>query len=63
MENNNNMSLSNMLKNPGDLLEIARNPGKFGLDTFKSLSNQQKQYVAFAAAAGLLIYGYMVNRH
>ena len=54
--------LSNLLKNPSELLEIAKNPGKYGLDTFKSLSNQQKQYVACAAAAGLVIYGFMVNR-
>ncbi|MFT2007981.1 hypothetical protein ACMA1I_04840 [Pontibacter sp. 13R65] len=63
MKNNTRgFSVSNLLKNPADLMEIARNPGKFGLDTFKSLSNQQKQYVAFAAAAGLLVYGFMVNR-
>ncbi|WP_187261956.1 hypothetical protein [Pontibacter beigongshangensis] len=54
--------LSSLLQNPSEILEIAKNPGKYGLDTFRSLSNQQKQYVAFAAAAGLVIYGFMVNR-
>jgi len=54
--------LKDLLKNPRDLMNVARNPGKYAMDFYKSLSVQQKQYVAFAAGAGLILYGVYLNR-
>lgn len=55
-------SLVNLIKNPSELLSILSNPGKAGLDFYKSLDNKEKQYIAFAAGLGLIAYGIVLNR-
>jgi hypothetical protein len=63
MENNaatNN--LSNLFSNPSVLIDAFKNPGKFGLDFYNSLSNKNKQYLAYAAGAGFIIYGITLGR-
>ncbi|QCR22079.1 hypothetical protein [Pontibacter sp. SGAir0037] len=55
-------SFSSLLKNPADILEIVRDPGKAGLDFYKSLSVKQKQYLAFVAGIGIIIYGFTLNK-
>lgn len=55
-------TISSLFKNPSELLAIVSNPGKNGLDFYKSLSNKDKQYIAFAAGIGLIIYGVVLSR-
>ena len=55
-------SLLDILKDPDEANKLLSNPGKYGLDFYNGLSNQNKQYIAFAAAAGLVIYGLYLNR-
>lgn len=38
-------------------MNVVKNPGKFGLDTYNGLDTKQKQYVLFAVGAGLIGYG------
>ncbi|WP_162054276.1 hypothetical protein [Pontibacter pamirensis] len=54
-------SLGNILKDPSELESLMQNPGKYGIDFYKSLTIRDKQYVAFAAAAGLIAYGIYLN--
>ncbi|WP_205502117.1 hypothetical protein [Rufibacter psychrotolerans] len=54
--------LSNLLKDPSQIMALISNPGKTGMDLYRSLSNKDKQYVAYAAGVGLLIYGYILSR-
>lgn len=49
--------LENLLHNPAEILNVVKNPGKFGIDTFNGLDAKQKQYVLIAAGAGLIGYG------
>ncbi|MFD3001846.1 hypothetical protein ACFS7Z_15840 [Pontibacter toksunensis] len=56
-------SLGKILRDPSELESLMKNPGKYGLDFYKSLTAKDKQYVAFAAAAGLIIYGLSLSRH
>jgi hypothetical protein len=51
-----------LLKDPSQIFGIITNPRKNGVDFIKSLSNKDKQYLAFAAGAGLIIYGIILNR-
>ncbi|QNF35197.1 hypothetical protein HUW51_21670 [Adhaeribacter swui] len=51
-----------LLSNPNNLMEAFRNPSKFGLDIYRSLSTRNKQYLAFAGAAGLIAYGVILGR-
>ncbi|ARS34558.1 hypothetical protein [Pontibacter actiniarum] len=63
MENSHtNQSLKSLLQNPGALADLLQNPGKGGLDFYNGLSTKEKQYVVFAAAAGLAIYGLYLGR-
>lgn len=55
-------SLGNILRDPSELETLMKNPGKYGLDFYNSLTAKDKQYVAFAAAAGLLIYALTLNK-
>jgi hypothetical protein len=55
-------SFRDLFKDPSQILGIVTNPGKNGIDFLKSLSNKDKQYLAFAAGAGLIIYGFILNR-
>ncbi len=57
-----NQLISNLLNNPSEILNIAKNPGKFGMDFYNSLSNKNKQYIAYAAGVGLIIYGYTLSK-
>ena len=58
----NQNKISDLLKNPNAILDAVKNPGKFGLDFYKSLSNRQKQYLAFAGGAGLIVYGIILGK-
>lgn len=55
-------SLVNLFKNPSQLMAIVSNPGKSGLDFYRGLGNKEKQYIAIAAGAGLIIYGLTLNK-
>lgn len=55
-------SLKNLLKDPSEIEALIKNPSKYGLDFYKSLSATEKQYIAFAAAAGLIGYGLYLNK-
>ncbi|GAA4437500.1 hypothetical protein GCM10023188_31770 [Pontibacter saemangeumensis] len=55
-------SLVNILKDPSEIEALMKNPGKYGMDFYNGLSNKNKQYLVFAAAAGLLVYGLYLNR-
>jgi hypothetical protein len=55
-------TLRGLFSNPSELLGIITNPGINGVNYFKSLSGKDKQYLAFAAAAGFIMYGIFLNR-
>ena len=62
MKDTSSKSIGDLLKNPEEIGKLMSNPGKYGLDIYNGLSNQNKQYLAFAAAAGLVAYGIYLNR-
>ncbi len=49
--------VNNLLKDPSKISEAFNDPAKFGMDFYDSLTTRQKQYIIFAAAAGLVAYG------
>jgi hypothetical protein len=51
------------MQNPSEILNVVKNPGRYGMDVYKGLSTQQKQYVLFAAGAGLIIYGFVLGKN
>jgi hypothetical protein len=55
-------SLDNLFKNPSEIMDAVKNPGKYGMDLYKGLSTKNQQYVLFAAGAGLILYGLYLNR-
>jgi len=55
-------TLKSLFTNPSDLMAIISNPGKNGVDFLKSLSNKDKQNLAFAAGIGLIVYGFVLRR-
>lgn len=55
-------TINNLLENPGDISEIMKNPSQFGMDFWNELSNTDKRNLAFAAAAGLVMYGIYLGR-
>lgn len=50
------------MKNPSEILGVFKNPGRYGMDVFNDLSTKQKQYVLYAAGAGLILYGIYLGR-
>ena len=57
-----NNPLQHLMQNPSEILNVVKNPGRYGMDVYKGLTTQQKQYVLFAAGAGLIIYGLILGR-
>lgn len=55
-------SIVNILKDPSEIEAMLSNPGKYGLDFYNGLSTKNKQYIVFAAAAGLIVYGLFLSR-
>ena len=55
-------NVKELLSNPNNLVEAFKNPSKFGLDIYRTLSTRNKQYLAFAGAAGLIVYGVILGR-
>lgn len=55
-------TINNLLQNPSDISEVMSNPAQFGMDFWNELTNKDKQYIAFAAAAGLAMYGIYLGR-
>jgi len=63
MENNlSNTSLRSLMENPSHLADIMKDPAKTGLDFYNGLSVKEKQYILFAAAAGLIGYAIYLGR-
>ncbi|WP_460920609.1 hypothetical protein [Pontibacter brevis] len=55
-------SLGKILTDPSELDAVMKDPGQYGLDFYKSLTAKDKQYVVFAAAAALIVYGLTLNK-
>lgn len=55
-------TLNKVLNDPSEIGEIMKDPGKFGLDFWNELSNKERSYIAFAAGAGLILYGIFISR-
>ena len=55
-------TLEGLVKNPSQIADILKDPGKHGLDFYNGLSNRQKQYVLLAAGIGLVAYALYVGR-
>jgi hypothetical protein len=55
-------TLDSLIKNPSQLADILKDPGKNGLEFYNGLSKQHKKYVLMAAGIGLVIYGIYVSR-
>ncbi len=63
MENTQNTpSLTSLFKDPNTIVEAFKNPSRFAMNTYNSLSTKNKQYVAYAAGIGLIIYGLSLSR-
>ncbi|MBB6612702.1 hypothetical protein H7F15_16790 [Pontibacter sp. Tf4] len=63
MENNlQNTSLKSLIQDPSRLADIMKDPSKSGLDFYNGLSVKEKQYLLFAAAAGLIGYAIYLGR-
>ena len=63
MENNlENTSIMSLVQNPSQLADILKDPAKHGLDFYNGLSVKEKQYILFAAAAGLLGYAIYLGK-
>ena len=60
--NQSNTSLQSLMKDPSQLADILKDPGRHGLDFYNGLSVKEKQYILFAAAAGLLGYAIYLGR-
>lgn len=55
-------SLQSLIHNPSQLSDILKDPGKHGLDFYNGLSVKEKQYILFAAAAGLIGYAIYLGK-
>lgn len=55
-------SLAALFKDPNTIVEAFKNPSRFAMNTYNSLSTKNKQYVAYAAGVGLIIYGFTLSR-
>jgi len=42
-------------------MDITKNPGKYAMNYFNSLSTRNKQYIVYGAGVALLIYGYTLK--
>lgn len=63
MENNTEpKALTDLIENPSEISAIISDPADSGVKFYQSLSNKDKQYVAFAAGLGLIGYGIYLNR-
>lgn len=63
MENENNRSsLVNMLTDPDNIHRAFEDPTNFGKEIYQALDIKQKQYLAFAAGAGLIAYGIYLGK-
>ena len=67
MENNettntgNTFSFSGLFANPSAIVDITKNPSKYALNFYNSLSTRNKQYIVYGAGVALLIYGYTLK--
>jgi len=64
MENNgtsNTFSFSGLFSDPSVIMDITKNPGKYAMNYFNSLSTRNKQYIVYGAGVALLIYGYTLK--
>ncbi|MBC5991987.1 hypothetical protein [Pontibacter cellulosilyticus] len=55
-------TLEGLVKNPSQIADILKDPGKHGLDFYNGLSNRQKQYVLLAAGIGLVAFAIYTGR-
>ena len=63
MESNlSNTSLQSLFKDPSQLGDILKDPAKHGLEFYNGLSVKEKQYILFAAAAGLIGYAIYLSK-
>ncbi|WP_018478731.1 hypothetical protein [Pontibacter roseus] len=54
--------LQHLISNPSEILNVVKNPGRYGMDIYKGLTVKQQQYVLFAAGAGLIAYALYLGR-
>ena len=65
MENNqapDNVDILDLVTKPDNIHKAFEDPGKFGMEVYNKLTNKQKQYLAFAAGAGLIGYGIFLGK-
>ena len=55
-------TLNKLIENPSAISEIVNDPARFGLDFWNELTPMEKRNIAFAAAAGLVMYGIYLGR-
>ncbi|MFT2008627.1 hypothetical protein ACMA1I_08125 [Pontibacter sp. 13R65] len=61
MENNNEKTIQSLMEEPEQVKEIINDPSK-GIDFYKKLPLKQKQYLLYAAAAGLIGYSIYLGK-
>jgi len=62
MENNSNTTLQSLVEEPAQVKEIINDPANEGLKFYKKLPVKQKQYLLYAAAAGLVGYSIYLGK-
>jgi len=62
MENNSNTTLQSLVEEPAQVKEIINDPANKGLNFYNQLPVKQKQYLLYAAAAGLVGYSIYLGK-
>ncbi|WP_162054267.1 hypothetical protein [Pontibacter pamirensis] len=62
MDNKSKTSIKNLVDEPSQIKDIMNDPAEKGINFYQKLPSKQKQYLLFAAAAGLVGYGIYVGQ-
>lgn len=62
MANQTQNTLEKLMQDPSLIVNLVKDPGKYGMDMYNGLTNKQKQYLLIAAGVGLIGYGIYVGR-
>jgi len=53
--------LGGLFADPTMIMEMTKNPGKYAMNFYNSLTTRNKQYIVYGAGIALLIYGYTLK--
>jgi len=50
-----------LFSDPSVIVDITKNPSKYAMNFYNSLSTRNKQYIVYGAGVALLVYGYTLK--